>query len=71
MSNSNACTSTVVISGIECIVHKEKFPDGKRCDVYTFTVPGWDECSITGKREAKRVIHGRLSPEARWAYGIR
>ena len=57
--------STILVSGVECKVHSEKFPDGKWRDVYRFTVPGWEECSITGLRETKRVIRGRLDPVVR------
>ena len=37
-----------IIMGIRCEVMQEDFPDGKR-DVYTFTVPGWEKCSVTGR----------------------
>lgn len=57
--------STILVSGVECKVHSEKFLDGKWRDVYRFTVPGWEECSITGLRETKRVIRGRLDPVVR------
>lgn len=62
--------STIFVSGIECRVHSEKFPDGKWKDVYRFAVPGWGECKVTGLRAAKRVIHGRLDPAARSTLGI-
>lgn len=55
---------SVVVLGIECTVSQEDFPDGRK-DVYTFTVPGWEECSIVGLREAKRVIRGRLDAAVR------
>ena len=45
-----------VVLGIQCMVRREKFPDGRYRDVYRFTVPGWPECSTTGIRSAKRVI---------------
>ena len=46
-------------------------PKLKYFDVsYTFTVPGWDECSIYGLRDTKRVIHGRLDPAVRNTLGI-
>ena len=54
-----------VVLGIQCMVRREKFPDGRYRDVYRFTVPGWPECSTTGIRSAKRVIHGRLDPAVR------
>ena len=52
------------IYGIPCKVKREKFPDGYH-DVYTFKVDGWQECSVTGRRAAKRVINGRLDPAVR------
>ena len=52
------------IFGIPCKVKREKFTDGYH-DVYTFTVDGWNECSVTGRRAAKRVIGGRLDPAVR------
>ena len=60
-----------IISGIRCMVHKQKFPDGKYRNVYRFTVPGWEECSITGIRDTKRVIRGRLDPVVRNTLGIK
>lgn len=60
-----------VIQGVPCEIHRVQFPDKKKRDVYTFTVPGFEQCSITGIRETKRVIKGRLSPYARWACGIK
>ncbi len=62
--------STILVCGIECAVHSEKFPDGRWHDVYRFTVPGWKECTVTGLRAAKRVIHGRLDPAVRNTLGI-
>lgn len=59
-----------VVLGIQCMVRREKFPDGRYRDVYRFTVPGWPECSTTGIRSAKRVIHGRLDPAVRNTLGI-
>lgn len=61
----------VLVMGVECMVHREKFPDGKYRDVYRFTVPGWPECSITGIRATKRVILGRLDPAVRNTLGIK
>jgi hypothetical protein len=52
------------------MVRREKFPDGRYRDVYRFTVPGWPECSTTGIRSAKRMIHGRLDPAVRNTLGI-
>lgn len=57
------------VYGVPCCVQKEKFPDGYH-DVYTFTVDGWDECSVTGLRAAKRTIHGRLDTAVRNTLGI-
>lgn len=51
-------------------VHSEKFLDGKWRDVYRFTVPGWEECTVTGLRATKRVIRGRLDPAVRNTLGI-
>lgn len=62
--------STVLLYGVECKVHGEKFPDGRWRDVYRFTVPGWEECSVAGLRETKRVIQGRLDPAVRNTLGI-
>lgn len=59
-----------MVDGIQCTARREKFPDGMH-DVYTFTVPGWKECSVTGKRAAKRVIHGMTDPAVRNTMGIR
>lgn len=59
-----------VVLGIQCMVRREKFPDGRYRDVYRFTVPGWPECSTTGIRSAKRMIHGRLDPAVRNTLGI-
>lgn len=61
---------TVLLYGIECKVHGEKFPDGRWRDVYRFTVPGWEECFITGLRETKRVINARLDLGVQFLYGI-
>ena len=61
----------VLVMGVECMVHREKFPDGKHRDVYRFTVPGWPECSITGIRATKCVILGRLDPAVRNTLGIK
>ena len=55
---------TEFICGIPCKVRREKFPDGYH-DVYTFKVDGWQECSVTGRRAAKRGIHGRLDAAVR------
>lgn len=60
---------TEVIMGVMCKVRREKFPDGYH-EVYTFTVGGWPECTVTGRRTAKRVINARLDPSVRKIYGI-
>lgn len=52
--------SIVLVCGVECKVHGEKFPDGKWRDVYRFTIHGEEERMVTGLREAKRVIRERL-----------
>ena len=61
---------TEIINGIPCKVSRKEFPDGYH-DVYTFTVPGWDECSITGRKEARRVINGRCDAAVRNTMGKR
>ena len=58
------------IYGIDCEVTQEKFQDGKH-SVYRFTVPGWQECVVTGRRAAKRVINGRLDAAVRNTLGIK
>lgn len=60
---------SVVVMGIECTVSQEDFPDGRK-DVYAFTVPGWEECSIVGIRATKRVIRGRLDAAVRNTFGL-
>jgi hypothetical protein len=64
-------TRTEVIYGVSCNVTREKCSDGRYHDCYTFTVKGWEECSIIGKRDTKRVINARQMPSVRWAYGIK
>ena len=54
----------IKIYGIPCIVKRERFLDGFH-ETYTFTVEGWDECTVTGFRAAKRVISGRLDASVR------
>lgn len=43
--------------------------DGVLCQksgvYYTFTVPGWEECTVYGLKAARRVIRGRLDPAVR------
>lgn len=51
-----------MIDGIKCETETVTCGDGKKRTAYTFTVPGWDECTIIGLRAAKRVIHGRTDP---------
>lgn len=53
---------TATIMGVTCKVEPQRFPDGRTRPVYTFTCPGWDECTVTGYRAAKRVIRGRTDP---------
>lgn len=57
------------VSGVLCAVNSERMGDGKYYDVYTFTVPGWEKCSVTGKAAAKRTINARLSPAVCYLYG--
>ena len=57
------------VFGVPCSVQREKFKDGYN-DVYTFTVDGWGECSVTGLRAAKRTIQGRLDAAVRNTLGI-
>lgn len=61
---------TVVVCGVKCTVKRLRFEDGKMRDLYTFTVPGWEECRVTGIAAAKRVIKARLSPGVQYLYGI-
>lgn len=58
------------IFGIDCIVEKVRDGDGRTCEQFTFTVPGWEQCSIIGRRNAKRVIDGRLDTAVRNTLGI-
>lgn len=58
-----------IIYGVPCRVRKTEYA-GKWCEVYTFTVPGWRECSVTGRRAAQRVIRGRLDTAVRNTLGI-
>ena len=60
---------TEYVSGVLCAVNSERMGDGKKHDVYTFTVPGWEKCSVTGKAAAKRMIDARLSPAVCYLYG--
>lgn len=66
---ATAMAEKVVLDGISCVVTQENFADGKH-DVYRFTVPGWPECAVTGRRTARRVIRGRLDPAVRNTMGI-
>ena len=59
------------VDGIDCTVRNERFPDGVCVPAYTFTVPGWDECTVCGLNAAKRVIHGRLDHATRNTLGIK
>ena len=52
----------VTIDGISCA---EK--DG----YFTFTVPGWDKCTVYGIDAARRVIRGRLDAAVRNTLGIK
>ena len=57
------------VCGVPCSVRKEKFAD-RYHDVYTFTVDGWGECSVTGLRATKRTIQGRMDTAVRNTLGI-
>ena len=46
----------IVIDGVGCM---------ERNNYYTFTVPGWEECTVYGIKAARRVIRGRLAPAVR------
>jgi hypothetical protein len=68
-----------IIDGISCEVVKIHFPSdsGNHAtakwfwyDAYRFTVPGWEECTITGRTAARRVIHGRTDPAVLNTIGI-
>ena len=61
-----------VILGIPCEVVKWRFVGAKgRYNIaYRFTVPGWEECEITGRAAAERVIRGRLDAAVRNTMGI-
>ena len=63
---------SVLIYGIPCDVVKWRFKGkkGRYNIAYRFTVPGWDECTITGINAAKRVIDGRLNAAVRNTLGI-
>ena len=50
-----------IIMGVKCVVK-----DG----YYTFTVPGWDECTVYGYSAARRVIRGRFDAAVRNTLGI-
>ena len=56
------------IEGIKCIVERRVYHDV--LDVYTFTVPGWPECSVSGRAAARRTIRGRLDFAVRNTLGI-
>lgn len=56
------------IDGIKCTVERKVYHDV--LDVYTFTVPGWPECSVSGRRAARRTIRGRLDFAVRNTLGI-
>lgn len=60
----------VVIDGVKCAVHHEKGWNGKYVNRYTFTVPGWEECTVTGIESARRTIRGRWNTAVRNTLGI-
>lgn len=59
----------VYIYGIPCTVKKERFPDKRYRNTYTFTVSGWEPCTVTGYDAAKRVIRGRQDAAVRNTLG--
>lgn len=61
---------TEYVCGIKCIVKRERCFDGIRRDAYTFTVPGWEECTVVGIRAARRTINGRLDAAVRNTMGM-
>lgn len=67
----------VKILGVDCAVVKNRFvhaetgkPLGSWFTAYRFTVPGFEECTIAGKKAATRVINGRLDAAVRNTLGI-
>lgn len=61
-----------LIDGIRCEIIKwlPRAIKGRYFIAYRFTVPGWPECVITGLRDTRRVIRGRLDPTVRILRGI-
>ena len=53
------------IYGIKCKRETFKDGNGKKRIAYTFTVPGWEECTVTGIRAARLVIRARGSAVVR------
>ena len=47
---------TMLIYGVVCHIEK---------GYYRFTVPGWEECTVYGKKAAERTIRGRLNAAVR------
>ena len=62
----------VVIAGVACEIVKWRWAGskGRYNKAYRFTVPGWPECTISGKAAAERVILGRLNSAVRNTMGI-
>ena len=52
-----------IIEGVKCTVERRIYHDV--LEAYTFTVPGWDECTVCGRTAARRTIRGRLNPAVR------
>ena len=61
-----------IIDGIRCEIIKwrPRATKGRYFTAYRFTVPGWSKCVITGLRDTRRVIRGRLDPMTRILLGI-
>lgn len=69
-ATNNIPERIVYVYGIKCTVKKAKCLDGIKRDEYTFTVPGWEQCSIIGLNATKRVINGRLNAAVRNTMGM-
>ena len=61
-----------MVMGIPCEIIKWRWAGSKsRYSIaYRFTVPGWDECTVSGVAAAERVIRGRLDAAVRNTMGI-
>ncbi len=61
---------TETILGIQCEKRFVICGDGRKDVELTFTVPGWEKCTVLGYRAAKRCIKGRLDAAVRNTLGI-